>query len=136
MLLFVCLVVYDAATGRVALLPKSFRMSPSRLVVIGVISIAIILSGAFVVADNWAAINIILKNVLFNKAESTSFQQRSFADYLALQIFTQTYGIGVGLGSHKANSLLLTLLSNTGVVGVVLFCWFLFVLFLSKRASL
>jgi hypothetical protein len=76
-----------------------------------------------------------LKNVLFNKAESTSFQQRSFADYLALQIFTQTYGIGVGLGSHKANSLLLTLLSNTGVVGVVLFCWFLFVLFLSKRAA-
>jgi hypothetical protein len=40
--MFVCLVIYDATTGRVALLPKSFRMSPSRLLVIGVISMAII----------------------------------------------------------------------------------------------
>jgi hypothetical protein len=38
-----------------------------------------------------------------------------------LQIFVKTHGIGIGLGSHKANSLLLTLLSNTGFIGVLLF---------------
>jgi len=90
--------------------------------VIAMMVIATVMAGFLVaVAANWAAINIILHNTLFNKTGSTSFQQRSFADYLALQIFVKTHGIGIGLGSHKANSLLLTLLSNTGLVGVLLF---------------
>jgi hypothetical protein len=123
--LFVGLVVYDAVTGKVNLLPTRFRLSPARFLVILTLFI-IFVAGAFAVADNWAAIKVILQNVLFDKTESTSFKSRSFADFLALQIFTKTYGIGIGLGSHKANSLLLTLLSNTGLIGVILFGWFLF----------
>jgi hypothetical protein len=104
-----------------------------------VIAVAMIAAAMLVfvvaIAANWAAITVILKNTLFHKTESTSFQQRSFADFLALRIFAETYGIGVGLGSHKANSLALTLLSNTGIAGLILlgiFAWGL----LRRRAKI
>ncbi|HWC64417.1 MAG TPA: hypothetical protein VG501_12390 [Rhizomicrobium sp.] len=131
--LFLGLVLYDVATGKVNLVPTRFRLSPARFLAIAAV-FAIILVGAFAAADNWGAIQFILRDVLFDKAGTTSFKQRSFADFLALQIFTETYGIGVGLGSHKANSLLLTLLSNTGLIGVVLFGWFLFGILTWKRS--
>jgi hypothetical protein len=132
--LFFGLVVYDTVTGKVNLLPTRFRLSPGRFFVIAAL-FALIVAAAFAVADNWAAIQVILRNVLFDKADSTSFKQRSFADFLALQIFTDTYGIGIGLGSHKANSLLLTILSNTGILGVILFGWLMFGLLSWKRTS-
>jgi hypothetical protein len=139
--LFACVAGFDIVTGRSLLLSKKIKLSPGHLIVMGLLFIGIA-AGAIAVAANWQAVNIILNNVLFNKADSTSFQQRSFADYLALQIFTQTFGIGIGLGSHKANSLLLTLLSNTGLIGLILFGWFVFALlrwksiYKSARASM
>jgi hypothetical protein len=118
--LFFCVAAFDVLTGRTRLLPRKGEMTSGFVLVLVVIAAG--MAGFLVaVAANWAAIDIILHNTLFNKTGSTSFQQRSFADYLALQIFVKTYGIGIGLGSHKANSLLLTLLSNTGLVGVLLF---------------
>jgi len=132
--LFIALVLYDTVTGKVNLLPTRFRLSPGRLLVMAAL-FAVVVVGGFAVADNWGAVQIILRDVLFDKADSTSFKQRSFADFLALQIFTQTYGIGIGLGSHKANSLLLTILSNTGILGVVLLGWFMFEILIWKRTQ-
>src|SRR5262249_4928531 len=102
--LFVCLAMFDLATGRVRLVPKKSEMTMGYVIAVALI-IAALFAFVVAIAANWAAITVILKNTLFHKTESTSFQQRSFADFLALKIFAQTYGIGVGLGSHKANSL-------------------------------
>jgi hypothetical protein len=132
--LFFCTVLFDLVTGRVRLLPRKSEMTSGFLAALALIG-AVLFCFVVAVVANWAAINIILHNTLFNKAQSTSFQQRSFADYLALQIFAQTGGIGIGLGSHKANSLLLTLLSNTGLVGVILFGGFACMLLRTSRSS-
>ena len=122
--LFVCLACFDFWTERARLLPRTEEVTTSYFFV-GAVIVACITLFLLQVAANWGAIEIILQNTLFNKTGSTSFQERSFADLLALRIFSETYGIGIGLGSHKANSLLLTLLSNTGVIGVTLLGWFL-----------
>ena len=118
--LFVCAVTFDLTTGRTRLIPAKENMTSGFAIAMAIIAAGVI-AFLIAVAANWAAINVILHNTLFNKTGSTSFQQRSYADYLALRIFSQTHGIGIGLGSHKANSLLLTLLSNTGLIGVLLF---------------
>jgi hypothetical protein len=132
--LFAALAGWDIATGKVKLLPEAARRTAGfRLMAILLILAAA--GGAIILAANWPAIELILQNTVFNKSSSTSFQQRSFADHLALQIFGQTYGVGVGLGSHKANSLLLTLLSNTGILGLVLFGSFAFGLLKSVRSG-
>jgi len=103
-----CLALFDIAMGRIQIFPRNLSVTQLAAVVL---VFAGILIGSAYVAENWPAISFMLDNVLFNKTQSTSFQQRAFADSLALQIFIETYGIGVGLGSHKANSLLLTVLT-------------------------
>jgi hypothetical protein len=121
--LFVCFALFDVVSGQVQIFPRTPVAVVSLFIVF-----AAILAGVALAAGNWPAISLMLDNVIFNKAESTSFQQRAFADLLAIKIFVQTYGLGIGLGSHKANSLLLTLLSNTGLAGLILFCSFAYAL--------
>ena len=118
--LFFCVAAHDTATGKTRLMPRKGQLTSGYIMAVAAIVVAAFFC-LVVVALNWAAINIILHMTLFNKTGTTSFKERSYADYLALVIFAQTKGIGIGLGSHKANSLLLTLLSNTGVIGVTLF---------------
>lgn len=133
--LFGCIALYDVAAQRLHLLTKDFRFSSGQIATIVIIVIAV-LGGGYVVAKNWQAIDVILQLTVFNKTESSSFQQRAFADMLGVQAFVQTYGIGLGLGSHKPNSLLLALLSNTGVIGTVLFGAWAYVLLRPIRAPL
>jgi hypothetical protein len=45
---------------------------------------------------------------------------------MAIDIVMQTGGIGIGLGSHKPNNLAMTVLSNTGIAGFLVFGIFLF----------
>lgn len=59
-----------------------------------------------------------------SKGESGSFLNRIAADLHAVQVVIQTHGIGVGLGSNRASSLLLSLLSNVGILGVLVFAGF------------
>lgn len=56
-----------------------------------------------------------------SKTDSGSFINRTAADVYALQLLVQTHGLGVGLGSNRASSLLTTLLSNVGILGVLAF---------------
>jgi hypothetical protein len=124
--LFGCLALVDVVTGRVKVFPR--KLTGAQLATILLLFIGV-LAGTVIIAGNWPAISLILNNVIFNKTESSSFHERAFADLLALKISVETYGVGIGLGSHKANSLLLTLLSNTGIAGVVVFSSFIYGLF-------
>lgn len=130
--LFACVAVVDLASGRARLIPRAKDMTSGYVFVVTVIAAAIF-TFAVTIAANWTAISVILHNTVFAKTESTSFQQRSFADLLALRVFGETYGIGIGLGSHKANSLALTLISNTGIAGLALFGLFAWSLLRPRR---
>jgi hypothetical protein len=84
-------------------------------------------AGAWVLT-NWEGLASILQVSLFEKPETSSFEVRSGAERMALDIVAQTAGLGVGLGSHKANSLTLTLLSNVGIAGIASFGFFILTL--------
>jgi len=64
-----------------------------------------------------------------SKGDSSSFINRTASDLYALQLLLRTYCLGVGLGANRASSLLATLLSNVGIVGVLLFGGFYIRLF-------
>lgn len=84
---------------------------------------------AFFVVLKWDTLREVFQIVVFEKRESSSFDERSGADLIALNIFIQTGGIGVGLGSHRPNNLVMTLLSNLGIAGFLSFVIFVFQLF-------
>jgi hypothetical protein len=46
---------------------------------------------------------------------------RELSNKRALEIVVETYGLGVGLGSNRASSFFASLVSNTGVLGALLF---------------
>jgi hypothetical protein len=70
-----------------------------------------------------------------SKGDSLSFINRTASDLFALQLLIRSHGMGVGLGSNRASSLLTTLLSNVGIAGTLAFGVFYFKMFagLSKE---
>ena len=81
--------------------------------------------GAYVfIQSNWHDIDGVLTSMLLEKQQSSSFAQRTGADMMAIDIAIDTGGIGIGLGSHKPNNLVMTLLSNTGIFGLLMFAVF------------
>jgi hypothetical protein len=89
----------------------------------------VIAAVAFFIVLAWDTLRQVFQIVVFEKRESSSFDQRSGADLMALNIFMQTGGIGIGLGSHRPNNMVMTLLSNVGIAGFVSFVFFIFQLF-------
>ncbi|MBZ9677693.1 hypothetical protein [Mesorhizobium sp. ES1-1] len=62
----------------------------------------------------------LVDNTLVNKVTSTSGQERSYWNYKSLQSFFDTGGLGVGLGSSRASSWPIALLSQLGLFGTVI----------------
>lgn len=56
-----------------------------------------------------------------DKMSSDSGMIRSWSNYLSLSALYDSYFLGLGLGSNRASSLLLTILTSVGVIGFVLF---------------
>lgn len=80
-------------------------------------------------------VGFVVKTFIVDKPGTDSFSVRARADGLALKVAAETWGMGLGLGSHKANTLPMTLLSNTGVIGLFAFVWFVVGSFRSAQAA-
>lgn len=113
----------DIVKGRIPLMRKGYRFNSGQITAIAMIVLGLVGGGIFAIADA-NQIQHVLQIVVFQKSESSSFHERLFADELGIKIFVQTYGIGLGLGSHKANSMIINMLSNVGIVGFLLLLTF------------
>jgi hypothetical protein len=61
---------------------------------------------------------------IVSKMESDSGMERAQWNAQAWSNFVDTYGLGVGLGSARASSYPIVLLSNLGLIGTLFYCWF------------
>jgi hypothetical protein len=72
--------------------------------------------------------------VVLSKADSDSGRERFMWNAMAYESFLDTSGLGAGLGSARASSYVLVLLSNVGIEGAILFAIFLaLILFSNSR---
>jgi len=85
------------------------------------------------IQSHWYYIDNVVTSMVIEKSHSGSFAERTGADLMALDIVMRTGGIGLGLGSHKPNNLAMTVLSNTGIAGALVFGIFLFELLRPRR---
>ena len=74
-------------------------------------------------------------DMTINKSESQSAEIRSEIMMSGIQIFKETYGLGIGLGASNGSGLALTLLGQIGFLGCSLFLgWLYFIVkYLSNR---
>ncbi|MBX9458400.1 MAG: hypothetical protein KL863_21510 [Rhizobium sp.] len=79
-----------------------------------------------------AAIHAFFDEIVLSKAHSQSGRERAAWNSVAYQTFLDTAWLGAGLGSARASSFILVLLSNIGIPGLILFSAFIFTLFTLK----
>lgn len=122
-----CAVVALPLLGLLDLLGGVRRRRPgsgrNRLAVIALV-VAAILGGVWVVSSSSDAIRVVYESSIQGKTETGSYKSRTGADMMGLESFSATWGIGLGLGSHRPSTLPVTLLSNTGLVGTLAFLIF------------
>jgi hypothetical protein len=74
--------------------------------------------------EAWKPIRDYIDVLIFNKVGSVSAVERGSWNTFALQNFFDSYGLGVGLGTVRASSFPVALLSNVGLPGTI--CYVLF----------
>ncbi|WP_407569945.1 hypothetical protein [Deinococcus altitudinis] len=67
----------------------------------------------------------IFQDSILNKSSTNSFDNRGRSNIYSVDILSQSYGLGVGIGSNRPSGFFFYLLSNTGVIGTLLFFAFL-----------
>jgi hypothetical protein len=58
--------------------------------------------------------------MVFEKASSSSGQERSYWNMRSLQSFIETYGLGVGMGSSRSSSWVVSTLAQLGFIGALM----------------
>jgi hypothetical protein len=111
--LFVCLLA-RAAKGRLAARDVAVLMLTTSM---------LILVLAFIAFDQHALDPVLdlIQATIFDKPHSASAEERFYWNHKSLAAFIETGGLGVGLGSSRASSWPLAVLSQLGVVGSALF---------------
>jgi hypothetical protein len=77
----------------------------------------------------------LLQVVLFEKTGTTSAKDRTATQWQSLLITSESFGLGVGLGSNRPSGILFYILSNLGFPGLLLFIYCLYVTFSLIRNS-
>ncbi|MCS0493951.1 hypothetical protein NVS89_02500 [Ancylobacter sp. MQZ15Z-1] len=101
-----------------------FRGGPRRsdLILAGVILVGVtVCLGIYLLDDSaFSSVRRLLEEALLNKSQSSSAQERGYANDRSIQVFFETGGIGIGMGSSRASNWLIAMLSQTGIIGTTL----------------
>jgi hypothetical protein len=77
----------------------------------------------------------LLDVIIFNKMSSGSGVERSTWNNQAIQAFLDTYGFGVGVGSVRASSFPVAVITSLGVIGAITYSLFLLGIWFGKSRA-
>lgn len=132
---YVALALYGTVVGaRLAFRALVHGSVPRMLtLLVGGLGSGVVLLSAYVFETGLARkIDGVLDHFVFGKMRSSSGVERASWNAQAWNNFVDTWGLGVGMGSARASSYPLVLLSNVGLIGTVLFAVFIATLFRGK----
>lgn len=122
---------------------RLMRSSPatnSRLLAVdGVVGLAgglILVTILIVRPETLAPAVEMFDRMVLQKTSSASFAGRSMWNEVSMQALWDTHGVGVGVGGTRASSQIVSILTNTGVLGFALFVLFLLTSYLRNVRSL
>ena len=87
---------------------------PNYRAIAAVVVAAVLAVGTYVASST---LQQLVRTMVFEKDESSSYDERSGADTFSTHIARNTWGLGVGLGSNRASSFGPSMLSTVGVYG-------------------
>lgn len=75
----------------------------------------------------------MVNSTVFEKSASESWVERGYWNEKSLQAFADTAGLGVGIGSSRSSSLIVSVLSQLGVIGAIMISLLIVYLFYGIR---
>jgi hypothetical protein len=78
----------------------------------------------------------LFDKLILSKADTDSGVNRGKWNTIALNSVVDSFGIGIGIGSTRSSSFAITLLSNAGVLGAILYSRFVYKAISCRRAAL
>jgi hypothetical protein len=100
----------------------SGRVGTSEVIIVLVLSFSV-LSALVATLYNEHVFDLfadLFRDMIFNKASSGSGQERTYWNIKSLQAFVDTGGVGIGLGSSRASSWLIAVISQLGLIGSIM----------------
>lgn len=86
--------------------------------ILGGVVVAVFVLGLLVFSESTLRpVQRLIEETLINKTTSASADERLYWNAKSWQAFLDTYGLGIGLGSSRASSSVIAILSQLGVVG-------------------
>ena len=91
------------------------------LIALTLLGFALVLTAFVVIPSLASKVTHILALMTVDKSESVSGIQRAFWAKQGIDIFFNSYGLGIGAGSFRSSSLLTAILGSMGIIGAVAF---------------
>jgi hypothetical protein len=115
------------------------RLTLADMLIVGGGIVAFILVFAVYVLDEQSVAPFIelFEEMVLNKAESSSAKERFYWNATSLASFPDTYGLGIGMGSSRSSSWIISVISQLGFIGTLLISVLVYVLFtgIGRRRS-
>ena len=89
-------------------------------IVAGTVTLLLVLAVVVFSQDLLKPVEKLIEETLINKSTSASADERFYWNYKSWLAFFDTYGLGVGLGSSRASSSVVAVLSQLGALGALL----------------
>ena len=136
--IILCLILTFSSTAFIGMMIILFltllKLKPIRVIISLAILISILIP--FAIYSDARIIDAWLQTVIFKLGDFGGYElgnhssaaERMYWDYTAIRAFIDTFGVGVGFGSTRASSFLLTTVASSGVIGVFL-CYKIYILF-------
>lgn len=74
-----------------------------------------------------------MDQLVFNKTETSSYEERSMWTAVGWRALFDTWGLGVGMGATRTSSFIAAVFSNTGIIGGALYFGFVAQILLRKK---
>lgn len=135
--IFVGLVVVDWLWRALVLKPehvrrKGLRIEAAAFLAILVVAVGYVLVNPEITKPIWALVD----KMVLQKSGSLSFEQRGMWRETAWNALWKTHGLGIGVGSARASSSFVTVVSNTGILGGILYYGYLLSCYLTRAKHL
>ncbi|PSJ58541.1 hypothetical protein [Pseudaminobacter soli (ex Li et al. 2025)] len=121
------LVVPVAISLLIAVLSNRVKKSDLQIVAALVVVLLVVLAVTLYNHRFFEPFARLLDSVVFDKAASSSGQERTYWNMKSLQALTDTQGLGIGFGSSRASSWPIAVLSQLGFLGTAMVAALLFV---------
>lgn len=123
---------YVALAGYFAIVAARFVLFPASIKSGKLISLGIavmvggaMIAGALFFVDGLVdQVSDVFYDMVLNKADSESGQQRAFWAMQGIDAFFVSNGLGIGAGSFRSSSIATAILGSMGVIGTITFTWY------------